>query len=100
MATLEEFEAQELEAINNGDTLFKVVNGVKREFTEEDKVSLSKIRAAEKFDLQENGWLYARQAQYASIVDQLDMQYWDTVNGTTTWKDHIAKVKSDNPKPA
>jgi len=28
------------------------------------------------------------------------MQYKDAVNGTTTWKDHIATVKSDNPKPA
>ena len=36
---------------------------------------------------------------YASIQEQLDMQYWDAVNGTTTWKDAIAKVKSDNPKP-
>ena len=40
-----------------------------------------------------------RQIAYGSIADQLDMQYWDSVNGTTTWKDHIAKVKSDNPKP-
>ena len=39
-----------------------------------------------------------RVEQYATIQDQLDMQYWDSVNGTTTWKDHIAKVKSDNPK--
>ena len=41
----------------------------------------------------------ARKTSYASIQDQLDMQYWDEVNGTTTWKDHIAQVKSDNPKP-
>ena len=41
---------------------------------------------------------YDRQAEYPSIVDQLDMQYWDKVNGTTTWQDAIAKVKSDNPK--
>jgi hypothetical protein len=36
---------------------------------------------------------------YPSIGDQLDMQYWDKKNGTTTWVDAIAKVKSDNPKP-
>ena len=36
---------------------------------------------------------------YPSIQDQLDMQYWDKKNGTTTWVDAIAKVKSDNPKP-
>jgi len=35
---------------------------------------------------------------YPSIGDQLDMQYWDKVNGTTTWKDAVAQVKSDNPK--
>ena len=36
---------------------------------------------------------------YAALGDQLDMQYHDLVDGTTTFKDHIAKVKSDNPKP-
>ena len=41
-----------------------------------------------------------RQDAYGSITDQLDMMYWDNVNGTTTWKDHIAQVKSDNPKPS
>ena len=44
--------------------------------------------------------LEARKNAYASIADQLDMQYWDNVNGTTTWKEHIAKVKTDNPKPS
>jgi len=39
-----------------------------------------------------------RVKEYPSIQEQLDMQYWDNVNGTTTWKDAIAKVKSDNPK--
>jgi len=40
-----------------------------------------------------------RAKAFASIGDQLDMQYWDAINGMTTWKDHVAKVKSDNPKP-
>jgi hypothetical protein len=40
-----------------------------------------------------------RKLAYSSIADQLDMQYWDGVNGTTVWADHIAQVKSDNPKP-
>jgi len=42
---------------------------------------------------------YQRDREYPSIGDQLDMQYWDAVNGTTTWKDAIAQVKADNPKP-
>ena len=37
---------------------------------------------------------------YASVQEQLDMQYWDAVNGTTTWKDHISAVKAKNPKPS
>ena len=41
----------------------------------------------------------ARAAAYPSLQEQMDMQYWDSINGTTTWKDAIAKVKSDNPKP-
>jgi hypothetical protein len=39
-----------------------------------------------------------RKMAYPSIEEQLDMQYWDSVNGTSTWKDAIAKVKSDIPK--
>ena len=41
---------------------------------------------------------YQRDRVYPSIGEQLDMQYWDKVNGTTNWEDAVAKVKSDNPK--
>ena len=41
---------------------------------------------------------YQRDRVYPSIGEQLDMQYKDLLNGTTTWKDAVAKVKSDNPK--
>ena len=40
-----------------------------------------------------------RAKAYAPIADQLDMRYWDSVNGTTTWADHIAAVKAAHPKP-
>jgi hypothetical protein len=36
--------------------------------------------------------------QYKPIGEQLDMQYWDKINGTTTWEDHIAEVKAEYPK--
>jgi len=39
-----------------------------------------------------------RATAYPTIQDQLDMQYWDNINGTTTWEDAIDKVKADNPK--
>ena len=41
----------------------------------------------------------ARRTAYGDLGDQLDMQYHDNVDGTTTWKDHVAKVKTDNPIP-
>jgi len=40
----------------------------------------------------------SRAAAYAPIGDQLDMQYWDEVNGTTTWADHVAEIKARYPK--
>lgn len=40
-----------------------------------------------------------RAVTYPSIQDQLDMQYWDSVNGTTTWADAIAAIKAQYPKP-
>ena len=33
---------------------------------------------------------------YPTIGEQLDMQYHDRIDGTTTWKDAIDKVKADN----
>ena len=41
-----------------------------------------------------------RAKAYKPLEDQLDMQYHDSVDGTTTWKDHIASVKSTYPKPS
>ena len=40
----------------------------------------------------------ARKAEYPSLEEQQDMQYWDAVNGTTTWKDKITEIKAKYPK--
>ena len=45
-----------------------------------------------------DGVLSTRASEYPTWQDQMDMQYWDNVNGTTTWEDAIDKVKADNPK--
>ena len=39
-----------------------------------------------------------RQQTYKSIPEQLDMIYWDRVNGTNHWQNHIATVKQQYPK--
>ena len=41
----------------------------------------------------------ARKTAYGDLGSQLDMQYHDSVDGTTTWKDHVASVKTANPIP-
>ena len=40
-----------------------------------------------------------RKNAYGDLGSQLDMQYHDSVDGTTTWKDHVASVKTANPIP-
>ena len=57
---------------------------------------LAELKA--EYDLQNATWNLNRKKAYGDIEEQLDMMYWDNVNSTTTWKDHVAKVKSDNPK--
>ena len=48
-------------------------------------------------DVVEPSYVELRAAAYPSMVDQLDMQYWDGVNGTTTWADAIQAVKNAHP---
>jgi hypothetical protein len=60
----------------------------------QEEVATEVIRLKAEYDANQ----YQRDRQYPSIADQLDMQYHDQLDGTTTWKDAIAKVKSDNPK--
>jgi hypothetical protein len=99
MATKEELQTQADAEIEAAKPLSKSVNGVVSEFTDEDYAQAKTDLGNSKWDKQQFGYIKARQEAYPSIGDQLDMQYWDAVNDTTTWKDAIAKVKSDNPKP-
>lgn len=39
-----------------------------------------------------------RAKAYPSIQEQLDMQYWDKINGTNNWQDAINAVKAQYPK--
>ena len=45
-----------------------------------------------------NAYQRVRATAYPSWQEQMDLQYKDLLNGTTTWKDAVAKVKSDNPQ--
>jgi len=39
-----------------------------------------------------------RAKAYPTIQEQLDMQYWDKINGTNNWQDAINAVKAQYPK--
>ena len=100
MATLEELTTEATAEIEARKPLYKQVNNERLEFTDDDYAQAVTDLANSKWQEQEFGYIQARQEAYGSIQDQLDMMYWDNVNSTTTWKDHIAQVKSDNPKPS
>lgn len=77
----------------------KIVNGEVVELTQAEIDAKLADEAATQAKLDSTAWIRNRRKAYPSIQDQLDMLYWDQVNGTTTWKDSIAAVKAANPKP-
>jgi hypothetical protein len=90
-------EPNALFVVSNGD--IDNIDWNSDDITQPSKTDIEAKIAEQKTEYDNLAYARARAVAYASIQDQLDMQYWDEVNGTTTWKDHIAKVKSDNPKP-
>jgi hypothetical protein len=40
-----------------------------------------------------------RSKAYPTIQEQLDLLYWDKVNGTSNWEAAIEAVKTEYPKP-
>ena len=55
--------------------------------------------AATLYQRQRTGEAGTTDTIYLPLAQQLDLQYWDSVNGTTTWKDHVTAVKAKYPKP-
>jgi len=80
-------------------TRYHLINGNRVAFTAAEETARDAEEAAVAAEKTANGYKSTRKESYPSLSEQLDMQYWDKKNGTTTWVDAIAKVKSDNPKP-
>lgn len=97
--TLDDFITQATDEIEAEKPCTVQIGAEVRECTDEEYADLITRRANAYWDAYLYDYKQARTEQYGSIGDQLDMQYKDLVNGTTTWKDHIAQVKADNPKP-
>ena len=100
MATKQELQAQADQEIEDAKPLYKQVNNERLEFTEDDYAQAKTDLGNSKWNEQQFGYIQARQEAYGDLGSQLDMMYWDKVNDTSTWQDHIAQVKSDNPKPS
>jgi hypothetical protein len=107
MATLAQWKT-ELKASHS--SLTKMVDGVSIDLTTDEYNTTIDRWAQASLDkeiddaLKADGGTSAEYAQYRrdaypSIGDQLDMQYHDLVDSTTTWADTIAAVKSKYPKP-
>ena len=80
-------------------TRYRLRNGNRVAFTAEEESARDAEEAAVATEKAANEYKKKRREAFPSLQEQLDMQYWDKKNGTTTWVDAIAKVKSDNPKP-
>jgi hypothetical protein len=85
------------------DTPVKTVDGIHYLHTPEDIIEIDTYEAdylADKANYEANHrYKDDRKKAYGAIEDQLDMIYWDQVNGTTTFKDHVTTVKTTYPKP-
>jgi len=71
--------------------------GDKVKITEEEASSIHNQKAQDELD--QLTYIEKRVMAYKPLAEQLDMQYWDKVNGTNLWQEHIDAVKAAHPKP-
>jgi len=60
---------------------------------------LNAVDSAADLEERQNAVRGTRRTAYGDLGSQLDMQYHDSKDGTTTWKDHVEAVKTANPIP-
>ena len=100
MATLEEFKTEcrtELQALRDGDGIFKQVNNQRLPISDDDFEQMVIDCANGKFNEQEFGYIQKRLEAYPAIGEQLDYIFH---NGLEAWKsDIIQPIKDQFPKP-
>jgi len=108
MATLNQWKTNLREA---NPSLTKMVNGNSIDLSTDEYNTTIDGWAQASFDQEvaaniiDNGgespnYAQYRRDAYPSIADQLDMQYHDAANSTTTWADAISAVKTKYAKPS
>jgi|TARA_R110000824_G_scaffold38050_1_gene116542 hypothetical protein len=82
---------------------FHNINGVSVQFTAGEESARDKVEAdfaTRQEDYVTNRKYKAdRRESYLPIGEQLDMLYWDKVNDTELWNEHVAAVKAAHGKP-
>ena len=96
MATIEELRVTATSEIEDEKPLYKQVNNERMAFDSDDYDQAIEDRAQAKLYEQDHGYKDDRQAEYPSIVDQLDDIYHNGIDG---WKETIKAVKDKYPKP-
>ena len=66
-----------------------------------EATAISESETARAAEIATHSWnrVHGSAPIYADIGEQLDQQYHDLLNSTTTWRDAIAAVKAAHPKP-
>lgn len=69
----------------------------------EDEIEVKFVTDSEWVEIQEANkpvptYADKRRTEYPSVEEQLDMIYWDAVNGTKKWQDARTAVKNKYPK--
>lgn len=78
--------------------IYKIVNGKSIELTEAEYQQSLDNAAPFIAEQAARAWLDGRLSEYPPLQEQLDMQYWDGINGTTLWADLITGIKTKHPK--
>lgn len=86
-----------------------VLDNISDGFFEINQEELEKLYSSQYMELEinddkinvverEKTYVENRLESYPSISDQLDMLYWDKVNGTNNWEQSITEIKEKYPK--
>ena len=92
-------DVEKIDTVNEEEKKVSIVEPPQAEKKEKTKKKAS-AKQLEHLERMRQKAKEKREKNYPDWKTQMDQQYWDSVNGTTTWKDAIAKVKSDFPKPS
>mgnify|MGYP003129849333 CR=1 FL=1 len=92
------FDRSEFSLVDNSDGLGVIIAEWRSNSPQPTVAEIETAHAEWQAEHDSQAYARVRAEAYAPIAEQLDMQYWDSVNGSRTWLDHIEAVKEAHPK--